>query len=409
MASPCFLDLPQYPQPYWPHGHYHRHLRGDPVALFAPTSLIIFMTYCSAAVEQAILCHLFFSMSKNILVTAFLAILILAHMGLAFASGALILVLGSEHTAALNTATATSVTCAATDIFIAIALSSRFWGFLSATDVIPSRDSFSRRFFLLSISSGVIVASNTLVMMALLLGQSAAFSFFFSCQGRVYSLTLLANFLVGIHFQRDNTTMDGSTTSRSHPRQYSSALTGVVFDVIDGYDTESAFHQSLNAPRRGTLGMRSKAKEAWTGESKIPPASSVEPVPYNYLPLSSARLDNQFLSWMIMECNVLSMEDKGGGGRAYAKKLDFRQNLGDIHFPLAVQPVDRASITPSTVMHIPDFRPESSLNPKSECGPAFSDEKAMPFKIMQSNIADGFECSTTMGNEIQPLFHSEIH
>jgi hypothetical protein len=37
-------------------------VKGDPVALLAPTSLAIFMTYCSAAVEQAILCHLFFSL-----------------------------------------------------------------------------------------------------------------------------------------------------------------------------------------------------------------------------------------------------------------------------------------------------------------------------------------------------------
>jgi hypothetical protein len=36
----------------------------------------------------------------------------------------------------------------------------------------PAPVSFSRRFFLLSISSGVVVASNTLVMMILLLGHS---------------------------------------------------------------------------------------------------------------------------------------------------------------------------------------------------------------------------------------------
>ncbi|KAJ7060105.1 hypothetical protein C8F01DRAFT_1144009 [Mycena amicta] len=257
-------------------------IKGNPVALLVPTSLIILMTYCSAAVEQAILCHLFFSLTNNIIVTAFLAILILAHLGLALASGALILVLDSERTAALNTATATSVTCAATDIFIAIALSSRVWGFLSAADVIPSRDSFSRRFFLLSISAGVVVASNTLVMMILLLGHSDAFTFFFTCQGRVYSLTLLANFLVGIPFRRDNTTTDGSTASRSPQGQYASAVTGVLLDVVYGYDTESASNQSLSAPRRGTL--RSKSKATWTGTvaSKAPLGSGTEPVPYNY-------------------------------------------------------------------------------------------------------------------------------
>lgn len=119
-----------------------------------------------------------------------------------------------------------------------------------------------------------------------------AFSFFFSCQGRVYSVTLLANFLVGIPFRRESTTMDGSTALRSPPGQHSSAIGGVEFDIVDGYDTESAFHQSLNAPRRGTqtgphqqnkTRLRSKLKDARMGETKALLERSAEPVPYNYV------------------------------------------------------------------------------------------------------------------------------
>ncbi|KAF7355912.1 hypothetical protein MVEN_00920200 [Mycena venus] len=238
----------------------------DPVAPLTPTSITIFMTYCSAAVEQAILCHLFFTLTRNILVTAFLAIFVLAHMGLAFTTGALILVLDSEFTAALNTTTASSVTCAATDIFIAIALGSRVWKSLSPTDIIPARNSFARRFLLLCVSAGLIVASNTLIMLGLLLKGNAAFSFFFSCQGRVYSLTLLTNFLVGIYFRRDATT-EATTMTHGPPRQHTSAITGVVFDVIDGYDTES---MSANAARVGPA------------ETKARPTSASQPMPYNY-------------------------------------------------------------------------------------------------------------------------------
>jgi hypothetical protein len=121
----------------------------------------------------------------------------------------------------------------------------------------------------------------------------AAFTFFFTCQGRVYSLTLLANFLVGIPFRRDNTTTDGSTASRSPQGQYASAVTGVLLDVVYGYDTESASNQSLSAPRRGTL--RSKSKTTWTGTvvSKAPLGSGAEPVPYNYVcPKLMTRLDS---------------------------------------------------------------------------------------------------------------------
>ncbi|KAJ7834558.1 hypothetical protein B0H14DRAFT_2798231 [Mycena olivaceomarginata] len=81
-------------------------------ALQSPISIIIFSTFLSAAVEQAILCHLFLLCesvgcvllrTRNVFASTFLAILALAHMGLAFASGGLILLLNSELTAALTT------------------------------------------------------------------------------------------------------------------------------------------------------------------------------------------------------------------------------------------------------------------------------------------------------------------
>ncbi|KAJ7206938.1 hypothetical protein B0H12DRAFT_442077 [Mycena haematopus] len=246
---------------------------GNPVALLSPTTITIFMTYCSAAVEQVILCHLFFTLTKNIVVSTFLAILILAHMGLAFASGSLILVLNSEFTVALNTTLAGAVTCAATDVFIAIALGSNIWKSLAPSDVLPSRDRIARQFLLLCISAGLIVASNTLIMMALLITGSPVFSFFFSCQGRVYSLTLLANFLVGIYFRRDTSTY----TTRSQ-RQHT--ITGVVFDAVHGYDTETV-SQNVLATRNA--------------DGK----SNPQPVPYNY------NLDDE---WMRLNCRDVCSE-----------------------------------------------------------------------------------------------------
>ncbi|KAJ7727548.1 hypothetical protein DFH07DRAFT_999897 [Mycena maculata] len=230
----------------------------NPLASLVPTTVVIILTYCTAAVEQAILCHLFFTLTKNIIVSGLLAVLILGHMGLAVASGSLILTLDSEHTVALATATAAAVTCAATDLFIAIALASKVWKMLSPTDVLPASHSFVRKFLLLVVSSGLIVASNTLIMMSLLLKGSLAFDFFFSCQGRVYSVTLLANFLVGIHFRQD-TTPDPSTSQGHH-------LSGVVFDTVDGYDTYDTQNTPNNGPR--------------TEVDKT--ASKSVPAPYNY-------------------------------------------------------------------------------------------------------------------------------
>ncbi|KAJ7142657.1 hypothetical protein C8R44DRAFT_865978 [Mycena epipterygia] len=218
---------------------------GNEVASFAPTSIVIFMTYCSSAVEQAILCHVFFTLTGNKFISGVLAIFILAHMGVAFASGALILKLDSELNASLTIALVSAVMCAATDLLIAFSLGAKVWNMLSPKDVLPPSNSFVRKFLLLIVSSGIIVASNTLIMMGLLLRHSSAFDFFFSCQGRVYSVTLLANFLVGIHFRRDTSTGTGST--RSAPRDpHTTGATGVVFDPVYGYDSEStsrAAHQ----------------------------------------------------------------------------------------------------------------------------------------------------------------------
>ncbi|KAJ7657147.1 hypothetical protein B0H17DRAFT_1097782 [Mycena rosella] len=236
---------------------------GTMVASLSPTSVIIFMTYCTAAVEQAILCHLFHSLTKNVFISTVLASLILIHMGFAFASGALILVLDSEVSAALTIATVTSITCAATDILIAICLGCKVWKMLSPVDMMTPADSFVRKFFLLIVSSGLIVAANTLLGMGLLLKDSPGFGFFCFCQGRVYSLTLLVNFLVGVHFLRETSTDTVSTRSQRGP----SMITGVDFDVIAGYDTD-----------RGSQDMRRSGVNA--GESKSP-APSHRPIPLN--------------------------------------------------------------------------------------------------------------------------------
>ncbi|KAJ7500116.1 hypothetical protein FB451DRAFT_1207533 [Mycena latifolia] len=229
-------------------------LGGNLAASLAPTSIAIFTTYCTAAIEQVILCHLFFSLTGKPFISACLAILILVHMGFAFASGGLILVLNSELSASLTTTTVAAITCAATDICLAFCLGCKFWKVLSPTEVITSTHSFVRKFLLLVISSGLVVASNTLIMMGLLLKHSSAFDFFFSCQGRIYSLTLLANFLVGIHFRRETRIID---TTRTRSQQGArSIMTGLEFDVVDGYDTESTSQnmrrvhgeESVNAP-----------------------------------------------------------------------------------------------------------------------------------------------------------------
>ncbi|KAJ7477693.1 hypothetical protein FB451DRAFT_1454552 [Mycena latifolia] len=209
----------------------------------SPVSVTVFMTYCSAAVEQAVLSHLYFALTGNVFVTACLVLLILVHMGFAFASAALIVVFNSELSGALMTTTVSAITCAVTDIFLAICLGFKVWQMLSPRDVITPTHSFVRKFFLLILSAGLIVASNTMVMMALLVSKTYVSMFFLSYQGRVYSLALLANFLVGIHFRRDDTT-DG--TSRREPTTHVT-FTGVLFRDLGESGVKSSAPDSASA------------------------------------------------------------------------------------------------------------------------------------------------------------------
>ncbi|KAJ7056019.1 hypothetical protein C8F01DRAFT_1373035 [Mycena amicta] len=209
---------------------------------FVPTVVSIFMTYATAAVEQTVMCFIFYTLTRNSFVTGVLAVMILGHMGLALASGSLILVLNAEIDIALKTASASTITCAVTDLAIAACLAVKVWSLMSPTGVLHPKASFTRKFFLLVISAGVVVALNTLLMIGLLLRGSPAFSAFFTCQGRVYALTLLGNFLVGIPFRHAATLSDdgesGSTSGSpgagagpAHQLDLSRSM-GLVFDSI---------------------------------------------------------------------------------------------------------------------------------------------------------------------------------
>ncbi|KAJ7093271.1 hypothetical protein B0H15DRAFT_155121 [Mycena belliarum] len=196
----------------------------------SPTSVVVFMTYCSAAVEQAVLAHLYFSLTGNIIITACMGLAILVHMGFAFACAALIIVFNSELSGALMTTSVSAIACSVTDIFIAICLGFKVWQMLSPGEVHTPTHSFARKFLLLILSAGFIVVVNTLAMMSLLLSHSYVSEFFLSYQGRVYTLALLANFLVGVHFRREEDISVGEPSHSHVP------FTGVLFRDIERSD-----------------------------------------------------------------------------------------------------------------------------------------------------------------------------
>ncbi|KAJ7231108.1 hypothetical protein C8J57DRAFT_1385556 [Mycena rebaudengoi] len=64
-----------------------------------------------------------------------------------------------------------------------------------------STHSLLRRLIALFFSSDVIVASGTILSMILMLNGKSAYLLFFYSQGRVYALTILGNFAVGVPAQ----------------------------------------------------------------------------------------------------------------------------------------------------------------------------------------------------------------
>ncbi|KAF7292073.1 hypothetical protein MIND_01233500 [Mycena indigotica] len=167
-------------------------------AQLVPNAISVFMTYATATAEEIVMCYVFYTLTHNLFLLLVLGTLIVGHLSLALVSGSLMLVRSSM---ALRVASASSVTCASTDLAIAGCLAFKVWKLMGSAHLLDSRFSLARRFFLLVISSGLLVATNTLLMTGLLLTRNPAFSFFYSCQGRVYALTLLGNFLVGIPFR----------------------------------------------------------------------------------------------------------------------------------------------------------------------------------------------------------------
>ncbi|KAJ6585804.1 hypothetical protein B0H19DRAFT_1059995 [Mycena capillaripes] len=153
-------------------------------------AVILFSTYATASLAQLFLCALYFNITKRRVITIFLVLNIVAHLAFSYTSAVLVAATGST----LGWAIITSNMIAATllHIFIRMDKNSAFRG---------STHNLLRRLIVLFLSSGVIVASTTIISIILVLNQSPASALFFYSQGRVYALTILGNFAVGVPAQ----------------------------------------------------------------------------------------------------------------------------------------------------------------------------------------------------------------
>ncbi|KAJ7845412.1 hypothetical protein B0H14DRAFT_976254 [Mycena olivaceomarginata] len=165
----------------------------EPFSSTLSTSFIILLTYSTAVIEQFFLCHLYFIITRKRAVSLFLVLLGLIHLGFSFAA-AIMLQTAPKNPSVDSIISVGAIICGVTDLLIASCLGYELFKVRRSHN---SNSSPLRRIFILSITSGTIVATTTLLMMILFLKGSIAFEFFSACQGRVYALTLLFNFLSG--------------------------------------------------------------------------------------------------------------------------------------------------------------------------------------------------------------------
>ncbi|KAJ7731909.1 hypothetical protein DFH07DRAFT_991023 [Mycena maculata] len=179
----------------------------SPVPTVRFLAVILFTTYGTASLEQLFLCYLYFALTKNRVIAGCLVSSIAVHLAASYASAILSLKAESPvGTAFLTSKYGTrffqprvgAIACAVTDVMIACTLLHTFVRMEKASAVRVSTHSLLRRLMVMIFTSGVVVASNTLLEMILLVKGNLAYSLFFYAQGRVYALTLLTNFLLGI-------------------------------------------------------------------------------------------------------------------------------------------------------------------------------------------------------------------
>ncbi|KAK7031698.1 hypothetical protein R3P38DRAFT_824996 [Favolaschia claudopus] len=227
----------------------------EPLRFITALSIKIVTTYITAAIVQLSFSYLFFVLTKNWIVLGALVILIFVHLGFSLASAALLFKspsLGRDSGIAFTVNTIGAATCAATDLIVAICLGYKFLKMIRRTMPGYGTRSLIRRILALSVGSGAVCATVTLLMLILLLKDSFIFNFMNAIQGRVYALSILVNYLLGLSSPGSRSSDDQQDLSRNF--HFRTSVSSVVF-----HSTEAG---QVPRPSGGTqIGVVTKSAE----------------------------------------------------------------------------------------------------------------------------------------------------
>ncbi|KAJ7810135.1 hypothetical protein B0H13DRAFT_2384775 [Mycena leptocephala] len=127
-------------------------------------SLTIIATYITASVEQAFLCYIFYALTNRRFIAGFLGLTIFIHLGISLAAAGLVAE-GKMIAMTNRVSKIGAISCATTDILVAAALAATFYEMEASLTRGRTLRSLIRRLLILSLTSGVIVASFTIIHM----------------------------------------------------------------------------------------------------------------------------------------------------------------------------------------------------------------------------------------------------
>ncbi|KAF9260682.1 hypothetical protein L218DRAFT_962262 [Marasmius fiardii PR-910] len=154
----------------------------------------IMLTYVVSVLEQLYLVHRYWIIAQNKIVVSLIFLGVIVHLAFGFITGVYVLVIREfVYHFGVPASMVAAVTCAVTDLFIAINI---FHTARSIDTSDSSTQSLLYRLSILAISSGVVTATATTLMIVLLFTKLEAFTFVFNLIGRIYVLTIVVNCIV---------------------------------------------------------------------------------------------------------------------------------------------------------------------------------------------------------------------
>uniref|UniRef100_A0A0W0FR98 DUF6534 domain-containing protein n=1 Tax=Moniliophthora roreri TaxID=221103 RepID=A0A0W0FR98_MONRR len=207
----------------------------------------ILLTYTSSLIEQCFYVHRYWKISRNIFMTLIIVVFIVTHVVFGFISGIWTAIrpqIGFSF--AVTATTVAAVLCSATDLVIAVCMA---WKLKSIRTTYAQTQSLIRRMTIQAVTNGIITSTATIIMLVLLFTTINGFYVLFASLGRLYTLTVLINFIV-LRGSKEETSRVISRTRSTRTRTATAgdpvAMTPIVFHSFTVPDLDSEQVSSEN-------------------------------------------------------------------------------------------------------------------------------------------------------------------